>query len=477
MIWWILILAFLLRLVTLDQSLWLDEAINVLAAKNLSWFDFVARYPIGDFHPPGYFALLWPFTRIFGFSEIAVRMPSLLLGVGTVYLTYLLGKKLFDKKIAGLAALFLAVGPLHVFYSQEARMYSLAAFSVALSSYFLVKWVKGEPWARWAYLISAVLVFYSDYVAYLIFPAHLLYILFIERKIMKEFILSWVSAFIFFLPWAVTTFPQQFLEGQKASLALPGWKQVAGGANFRDLSLVWVETLVGRVSFEDKRIYAGVVGALSLLWGVGGVRGILGSWGKLGKEYLLLFFWVGVPLTMAFLISFFIPMLSYFRMVFILPAFYLLAAFGFSRLPKHIFRPSVLLAVFFSLTFLGIYYTNPKFQREDWRGAVAFVESKLDDNSTVLFESNSKFSPYVFYSNDSSNVLAGLAKIPAGSNKDVQNLNVLLQGKHEVYLFEYLVDITDPGRFLEKELESNGFSKSQVYDFAGVGFINFYRRL
>ncbi|KKS70087.1 MAG: Glycosyl transferase family 39, partial [Candidatus Daviesbacteria bacterium GW2011_GWA2_42_7] len=200
MIWWILILAFLLRLVTLDQSLWLDEAINVLAAKNLSWFDFVARYPIGDFHPPGYFALLWPFTRIFGFSEIAVRMPSLLLGVGTVYLTYLLGKKLFDKKIAGLAALFLAVGPLHVFYSQEARMYSLAAFSVALSSYFLVKWVKGEPWARWAYLISAVLVFYSDYVAYLIFPAHLLYILFIERKIMKEFILSWVSAFIFFLP-------------------------------------------------------------------------------------------------------------------------------------------------------------------------------------------------------------------------------------------------------------------------------------
>lgn len=474
MIWAILVLAFLLRLVTLDQSLWLDEAINVLAAKNLSWFDFVAKYPIGDFHPPGYFALLWPWTRIFGFSEIAVRMPSVIFGVGTVYLTYLLGGRIFEKKIGLLAALFLAVGPLHVFYSQEARMYSLAAFSVALSSYLLLKLTEGEKWVIF-YGLAVALVLYSDYVAYLILPAHLVYILLLRKKIWKKVIISWLLAFIAFLPW-LAVLPQQLSVGREASFTLPGWKKVAGGANLQSLSLVWIKTLTGRISFENKLIYGGIVGAVSILYGLGGIGVVRGVRKNLNPVHTLLVTWIVVPLSLAFLISFFIPMLSYFRMVFILPAFYLLAAFGFSRLPKNVFKIAVLLIVFSSITFLSIYYTNPKFQREDWRGAVKFVENKIDGSSVVLFESNALFSPYMFYTKSNKNVSAGLSRIPARSVDDVR-LETILNGKNQAFLFEYLVEITDPGRFLEKELEIKGFKKSQVYDFSGVGFVTLYSRL
>src|SRR3989344_6980729 len=113
MLWLILASALFLRLVNLDQSLWWDEAINVVYAKSSSFWWFITKYPVGDFHPPGWFAILWVWSRIFGFSEIAVRLPSVILVVATVWLTYLLGKELFSRKAGLLAALFLTIAPLH----------------------------------------------------------------------------------------------------------------------------------------------------------------------------------------------------------------------------------------------------------------------------------------------------------------------------------------------------------------------------
>src|SRR5690348_14814461 len=98
MIYLILIFGFALRLIASNQSLWLDEAINVLAAKDLSFWQFVSSYPIGDFHPPLYFGILWVWSHLFGYNEIFLRLPSIFLGVGTIYVVYLLGKELFDKK-------------------------------------------------------------------------------------------------------------------------------------------------------------------------------------------------------------------------------------------------------------------------------------------------------------------------------------------------------------------------------------------
>ena len=59
MIFLILALGFVLRLITLNQSFWLDEADNVVAARGLDFISFISKYPLGDFHPPGYFILLW----------------------------------------------------------------------------------------------------------------------------------------------------------------------------------------------------------------------------------------------------------------------------------------------------------------------------------------------------------------------------------------------------------------------------------
>src|SRR3989344_2157842 len=170
MILLILILALILRSISLDQSLWFDEAINVVYAKSNDFWWFVTKYPIGDFHPPLYFALIWLWGNIFSFGEFVIRIPSVLSGTATVFLTYLIGRKLFSKNIGLIAALFLSLAPLHIYYSQEARMYSLTTFSVTLASYFLLKFVNKERFAFLGYFFSVCLVVYSDYLAYLILP-------------------------------------------------------------------------------------------------------------------------------------------------------------------------------------------------------------------------------------------------------------------------------------------------------------------
>lgn len=472
MIWIVILLAFVLRFITLNQSLWLDEADNVVAASMFDLVSFVTKYSIGDYHPPGYFILLWVWTHLFGFSEIIVRFPSVILGVGTIYFTYLLGKQLFDKNTALLTALFLAVAPLHVYYSQEARMYSFSAFSVAALSYFLIQLVHGKKWSLLGYSISAVLVLYSDYVTYLIFPVHFLYLFISQSKVWKTWFVSLLIASVAFLPW-LSVFPQQIAEGQKAAINLPGWKQVAGGADYKNLALVWVKTLIGRISFEDKIIYGGVVGIFSLLWGIGVIKGVKNA-GKNNSRFLLT--WLLVPLILAWGISFFIPMLSYFRMLYILPAFYLLVAKGVLSFPENLSRVLIIALVFGSLFSLGIYYQNPKFQREDWRGAVEFINNLPGSDFIILFEDNHVKFPYLYYSEQRAPSFGGLQNIQAKTDKDVKDLNQILDGKNKIYVFEYLVEITDPNRLLQKKIVGLGFEHKDVYNFNGVGLVRLYEK-
>ncbi|MBU1031365.1 glycosyltransferase family 39 protein, partial [Patescibacteria group bacterium] len=187
MIWIILTTGLCLRLISLNQSLWLDEAINVMAAKSFSLFGMVTQYAVADFHPPGWFAILWIWGKLFGYSEIAVRLPSVIFGVLTIYITYLIGKKLISGKLGLLAALLLSINPLHIYYSQEARMYSLAAFAVAVNVYLLVKLIKGER-VNLIFLISGnLLVLLSDYIAYFIFPAQFIFLILAKkREILKK---------------------------------------------------------------------------------------------------------------------------------------------------------------------------------------------------------------------------------------------------------------------------------------------------
>ena len=460
MIFLILLLALFLRLINLNQSLWLDEAINVVYAKSADFWWFVTRYPTGDFHPPGWFATLWVWGHIFGFSEISVRLPSVILGTATVGLIFLLGKELFSRRVGFLASLFMAIAPLHIYYSQEARMYVFAAFSVTLSFYFLNRLILKKRWAGLGLVISLVLVLYSDYLVYLIIPAQIIYLVWV-RRLDKMALMSFAAAGFALSPW-LSIFFQQLRSGLNMAASLSGWNQVVGGGGLKDLMLIPLKTFFGRVTLLNKTLYLAVAGLVGAIFGSIFIFGLK----KFDKSTKLLVCWLFIPLVLAFLLSLFIPILAYFRMIFILPAFYLILGKGIESMPRKIAIAAFVLIGLVSIGSLFGYYSDSKFQREDWRGAVSFVSQNLDNQTLIVFENNEIPAPVRYYRSD-------LSKFKAGLSNDLQ---IYLVGKNKVFLFEYLVDVYDPKRIVEQKLKDLNFSQIKTYDFPGVGFVREYSK-
>jgi uncharacterized membrane protein len=115
-----------------SRGLWVDEAISLRQAQ-LPLGTMLADVRDTDVHPPLHHSLLWVTVRLFGSSEFAVRLPSLIAGVALVPVMGWAGRLLYDRRTGWIAALLAAIAPFGVWYSQEARMYSLFMLLAALA--------------------------------------------------------------------------------------------------------------------------------------------------------------------------------------------------------------------------------------------------------------------------------------------------------------------------------------------------------
>ena len=105
----VFLFAFLIRLIALDQSLWLDEATTAKVIQNYNYSEIITKFSPLDFHPPLYYLFMKFWTNIFGYSEISLRIPSVLFSLMTGYVVYLIG---------GIwSAIFFLFNPLIVYYS------------------------------------------------------------------------------------------------------------------------------------------------------------------------------------------------------------------------------------------------------------------------------------------------------------------------------------------------------------------------
>lgn len=464
MIWLILLIGLILRVINLNQSLWWDEAINVFYAKSSDFWYFITTYPIGDFHPPGYFFLIWIWGRLFDFSESIIRIPSVIFGILTIDITFLIGRELFSRKIGLWGALFLALAPLHIYYSQEARMYAFAAFAVTISSYFLLKMVEGKKFSFWGYVLSICLVLYSDYVAYFILPAHLLFILAHHKRTFKKFLLAISLGIFTFLIW-LPFFAKQIKNGIDTSNLISGWSSVVGGAGLKNLILLPAKVLVGRINIDNNLIYALLLGILSVPYLIIFKKGT-----KAEKNNFLLF-WLLIPPSFAFLVSFFLPVFNYFRLLFILPALYLLLAASLDRFNTKIRIVLMIWIVLFEILTTSLYIFNPKYHREDWKGAVNFINQNANSKTLVLHKNKEIPAVFSYYALPGIQSQPAFRKIPVQSENELADLAQITASFNRIFLFDYLVDITDSNRILEKQLMNLGFSRVKDYDFRGVGFI------
>jgi uncharacterized membrane protein len=165
-----------------DQSFWYDEAYTVDLVGR-SFGDMLAAIPETESTPPLYYLLAWPWAQVFGDSEAGLRSLSALIGTAAVPVAYLAARDLFDSRRAGAIAAFLvAVNPYFVWYSQEARSYSLLVLTTALSLLFLARALR-DPTRRslalWAG--AAVLALLTHYFAGFVVVAEAAWLLYATR--------------------------------------------------------------------------------------------------------------------------------------------------------------------------------------------------------------------------------------------------------------------------------------------------------
>jgi hypothetical protein len=223
-------------------AIWYDEAFSVLLARHDPWqiWSITAR----DVHPPLYYLALHYWITLFGDGVLAVRSLSAVIDVGTVLLSIKLMSLVATRRATWIAALLVALLPISVRYSQEARMYTLLGFWLMGATVALVCWVKEPESRRFAaiYVLLMTSAFYTHYFAALTVLVHWVYWWW-GRPGKYQAVLPvrlWIlvngAIVVLFLPWLPHFFDQ--LSGRHGLDWIPPITLQAA------LSLVWQLTLM-----------------------------------------------------------------------------------------------------------------------------------------------------------------------------------------------------------------------------------------
>jgi uncharacterized membrane protein len=169
-LWFLAVLTALgaaLRFASLDtQSFHHDEVITAARVIPGSFVDMLHQVKGSESNPPLYYVLAWGWAKAFGNGEVGLRSLSALFGAATVPLAYCVGAELASRRAGLITAALVAVSPMLIWYSQEARSYALLVLLCTASLYFFVRALRtraGRDLALWA--LASALALCSHYFA------------------------------------------------------------------------------------------------------------------------------------------------------------------------------------------------------------------------------------------------------------------------------------------------------------------------
>jgi 4-amino-4-deoxy-L-arabinose transferase-like glycosyltransferase len=208
----ILLLALAVRLIAINtRILWYDEAFAVLFSETgLDKMLYGTLTPVNgaaaDVHPLAYYTALNGWMRIAGQSPAAVRLFSVLLGLATIGVVFLVARELFDDARIGLGAAFVtALMPFHVQYSQEVRMYALLGLLLMLTTWCFLVAIKTGKLAAWIGfgILAGVSMYAQQLAAFYLAALGLIPFLMRRRDLIVRTILASLLAVLIYLPWLI----------------------------------------------------------------------------------------------------------------------------------------------------------------------------------------------------------------------------------------------------------------------------------
>ncbi len=417
----ILLLAFALRVYHLDvQSLWYDEGVTARLAQ-MSAGELI-RWTADDIQPPLYYLILEGWLRLFdpwsGNIAYLMRFISASFGVWLVALLAILARRLWDACAARLVALIVAISPLMVYYSQEARMYAMLVFLVSLAAYWVVSLLENSSSRhsppsgqatktlerkRLSYLalyaVTGLAAMYTHYFAAFALLALSLYwghVWIRENQRLRAlggFLLANAFIAVGYAPWLpamvrrfqvdASYWSGQLKIGEACLDALNNFTVGATEVFFEQAALAWLPWF----------------GLASLFWLLGLMR-----WNRRRKQrpVALILHWLLLPPVLILFLAYRNPKFNPRYLLISWPAWALFMGGGIAALwqstswprshPKGlhwIARALALLTLLLVLSASAIgltnWYTNPNFAKDAWRDAIAYMfQHRQPDEAALL---------------------------------------------------------------------------------------------
>jgi len=380
------------------HSLWLDEAISI------GWARLPARMIISsglelvqDKHPPLYYLTLHYWTQLFGEGEASVRLLSVLIGALAAPLSYLLMRELYGHHAGAAAAVLVAFNPFLVWYSQEVRMFALAATLLLVASWSLVAALQRfGGWHRWAiYVAFAAASFYTYLLSALVLIAHAVYVVlcWLRRRPLRQKTQPTIAAFI-------------SLAALCAPLAWQAWRVGAGeaarGQPFQNLAAQFHNVLrafaIWKAPWQEPAMDA-VVALLGLMAVWGAFVGLLRDKNRRGPSFAAVY--LLVPWLLGNILLWFdrtvFDEARYF--VFLAPALCLAIARPVSSRDKRVRTLGTLNVVLTLILFVLAlpYLWTPEARREEWRAAARYLEAHAAPGEVILVHADYAHKPFLYY--------------------------------------------------------------------------------
>jgi len=484
--------AFSLRLYRLDaQELWGDESASV-GARRLSEVQVLLGKT--DVHPPLYFFTLREAMLLFGTSLFAIRFVSAFWGVLVVPLVCRIGKRAMSGPVGALAALFAAVSALQVFYSQEARMYTMATAWAAASLWCTVELLRRTPFSpagrrardegrSWwiAFILTSLVGMYTHYFVAFVVIAEGLALLWAarrDRRMFTRLAVAMAIVAVVYAPWI----PIQ--RSYAMTQAYTRWNLLTPGVFVEVVRQTLISWSVVAYNVVPTQMFPGadwgtvVVAAFALVGAVAAIRAPSAR----RIEAVLMPLCAAVVLVLGWVINPILPVFQDRYLMIGTPAYLVLIGAGLNwisdlRLPTSDFRPpisKVLLAAGIVSVLapqalaLRAWFTDPSFVKGEYGKAMTFVSTHAQPGDVLLLNNYIQWGLFDYYR--PANVPAKLVPTEAlGSEARTDaELGKLVAGKTRAWLvdFGYAAQY-DPEHRAERWLAQHGY-KQLAQDFIGV---------
>lgn len=488
------LLAWGVRLYRLDaQSLWYDEGVTATLAQR-SLGDLTA-WTAHDIQPPLYYYVIWGWGRLAGWSAWSLRFVSVWWGVLAVPLLAVVAHRLIRLRSAAVvAALLIATHPLLVYYSQEARMYTMLVALGILMGYQLLRSRANPDWRQWAlYLLIATPAVYTHYFAFfLLLAVGLAFLLdFLSSQPLSTalrdrrlhlFLLAHLLICLIYLAWLGALVRQLTSDASYWQGRLKVWEALHSVA----LRFTGGETVLEATAMLRLLIYGLLtLGALTIIaWQARRRLSLSKAPATQTDVYWILLYllcWFMIPLGCVLTLAAFVPKFNARYVMVALPGLLLLWSAGVAFLGQGavgtlqmreaiainrkagllVRRVVALLGLLLLLLGFGTatwhWFTDAAFTKDQWRELATFVREQIGPDEAVILVSGHAWPIWDYYAPDLPAIhLPDLQILDVNAVLDFANtgaaLRKALQGKSGVWLVNWQDEVVDPNGVTPRQL-------------------------